>query len=124
MNPKTPIALLIGLALLLAQALPGMAASGDSCAPKAPACACCEGLDQCPCARESQAPDKPQMPLAPASSELLKTLPAQVTGTGIDWKNPAKPAAGAMLVMTEAATGLQPGYTGVSIPVALCSLVR
>ena len=121
MKTKAAIALLFGLVFQLAQVLPGMAFVTD-CAPVAESCACCDGLDSCPCVEESE-PGQNPLPLAPYSSPTLKVPLAKVTGTRVSPETLSGPQDPTPSVSATPVTGPWTGYTGVRLSVAFCSFV-
>jgi len=122
MRLKTIIALIFGLVFQLAHVLPGMAAAMTDCAPTAESCACCDGLDSCPCADEGEPVQNP-LPLAPDSSQTLKAPLAKVTCTRVSLEAISGPQAIAPSVTATPLAGPWTGYTGVRLSVAFCSFV-
>lgn len=119
MNYRSFVALFLGLVFQLSQ-VPARTASAmaSSCGNEAThVMACCEGLDACPCAKESTPTPKPA-PAIPAGEDLKWVVVTTLS-------NPVGfiPATGSTekLVVAVSQTENCTGYAGVPLSVAFCS---
>jgi hypothetical protein len=120
MNVKAVITLILGLVFQLAQVLPA-AAAASPCASHGTSCACCEGADSCPCAKNSKSEQKPA-PLVPDSGSVLKLPAAKAGDTRVSVESLAGNHPSPAVEATPVA-GPSGGYAGVRLSVAFCSFV-
>jgi hypothetical protein len=120
MNVKAVITLILGLVFQLAQVLPAAAVAAP-CASRGTSCACCEGADSCPCAKNSESEQKPA-PLAPDSGSVLKLPAAKADDTRVFIESLAgnQPSSTVAVSLAVVPSG---GYAGVRLSVAFCSFV-
>lgn len=120
MNLKAAITLILGLVFQLAQVLPA-ASVASPCSSHEVSCACCDGADSCPCAKDGESEQKPA-PVVPDSGSILKLPAAKADDIRVSIEslagNQPSPAVAASPVRVPPG-----GYAGVRPAVALCSLV-
>lgn len=120
MNLKSVSALILGLLIQIMPMFPAMGASVER-AVTTPRCACCDGLDSCPCAGRNESAPVPQ-PLTPAGDSVGKYQPMAQQ----DVSNRIVPIQlRALHVLTGAPRpdGVPVGFHGVRYSVAFCSFV-
>lgn len=120
MNVKAVITLIFGLVFQLAQVLPA-ASVATPCASHGTSCACCEGADSCPCAKNGESDQKPA-PLSSDSGSVLKLSAAKAGDTRISIESLAGNPPSATVVASPVA-GPSGGFAGVRLSVAFCSFV-
>ena len=120
MNLKPIIALLMGLVIQFAQMQSCVAASSvNPCEGKAPSLCCCEGLQSCPCAGNSN-PDQQPAPLIPAAVDL-KFLVSNAPGTNT-LNAPISPRTDVVVSIASRSEAWR-SYPGVTLSVAFCRFV-
>lgn len=120
MNLKPIIALFMGLVIQFAQMQSCVAAgSVNPCESKAHSACCCDGLQSCPCASDSD-PDQPPAPLIPAAVDL-KLLVSKAPATD-SLVAPFPPQAEPVVSTTSRAEPRRL-YPGVTVAVAFCRFV-
>jgi hypothetical protein len=120
MNVKAAITLILALVFQLSQVL-SAAAVTSPCASHEVSCACCEGADSCPCAKNSESEQKPA-PLVPDSGIVLKLPAAKTCDNRVSIGSPAGNTTSSTVAACPAAVP-PGGYAGVCLSVALCSFV-
>ncbi len=115
MDVRSIIALFLGLVIQFSQVPSSMMVQpSKACATQS--MSCCEGLESCPCAKESESDSKPT-PAIPAAVELKMAM-AISTGSIDAVESPCK------FVETTAFLGSQTettnGFAGVPLTVAFC----
>ena len=120
MNVKAVITLILGLVFQLAQVLP-TAAAKSPCATHEASCACCEGPDSCPCAKNGDSEHKP-VPLVPDTGSVLKVPAAKADDTRVSVESLAGNHPSPTVAASPAAVP-PGGYVGVRLSVAFCSFV-
>ena len=120
MNVKAVITLLLGLVFQFSLVQPGAAVTSP-CATHEASCACCEGPDSCPCAKNGDSEHKPA-PLAPDSGSVLKLPAAKADDTRVSIGSLAGNHPSPTVAASPAAVP-PGGYAGVRLSVAFCSFV-
>jgi len=120
MNVKAVITLILGLVFQFAQVLPA-AAFATPCASHGTSCACCEGADSCPCAKNGESKQKPA-PLSSDSGNVLKLPAAKADDTRVSIET-LRETHPSPTVVASPVTGMPCGYAGVRLSVAFCSFI-
>ncbi len=117
---KSIIALFLGLVIQLSQVQLGSAAEPvKSCGGNAHSMCCCDGLQSCPCAKESDSDHKPS-PLIPAQGDLKWLVSKATEPTGLDKSSfPLTEA----VVSTGSQMEARSAFAGVPLSVAFCRFV-
>jgi hypothetical protein len=121
MNLKSIVGLLMGLVIQLSQ-VPSCLAweAPTACAAQAHPAGCCEGLESCPCAKNTDSAPKPA-PLIPAEVDLKCLISPAPAEANSQWVTPAPADILAFsLSSTESRCG---GFAGVPLSVAFCSFI-
>lgn len=120
MNPKSIIALLMGLMIQLSQVPSCLASeSTKTCGTQAHPAGCCEGLESCPCAENSDSTPKPA-PLIPAAVDLKWLIPPAPAANECD---PVASPPADVPTFCDSSTESRSGFAGVPLSVAFCSFV-
>ncbi|MBK1817385.1 hypothetical protein JIN84_17325 [Luteolibacter yonseiensis] len=117
---KSIIALFLGLVIQLSQVQLGPAAEPVKSCDNGQFMSCCDGLQSCPCAKESD-PDQKPSPLIPAGVDLKWLVSKVSEPASLD--SPTNPQSETLVVFAASQTDTRCAFEGVPLSVAFCRFV-